>query len=667
MSLASNRWTALVAATVIVMIVLTSSHAKANLKLPSSAAPLAGTTPAVRVNAGGGGETQPWKWLSDKAARPSRYTNAKASKSAANESQLPLRGIDSSVPADTPRSIFRSQRVDRNSGKQMRWTFPVEPGSYELWLYFIEPTKRKAGERVFDVIAEDRVILDSFDVFSEVGHRRGMATVTTVDADQTLGVRFRRERGRPTIAGIRLVKAASLPPPREGDEQSASPCLGTMVTPDDDLTDLIAAYPAGETFCLGRGVHRIEEAILPKSGQEFVGEQGAILSGARPLDSWTRQGNLWVAAGQTQESNPHGRCIEGISCRFNEDVFINGSLAKRVMNVADLSSGSFFFDYANDKIYIADDPSTDLIEAAIAPFAFKGRVGIDDVTIDGLVIERFANAAQKGAVYPNGGLAWVMKDNEVRFNHGTGLSSGTNGAIINNLVHHNGQKGLGGVGDNILIQGNVVGQNNTVGFAPGWEAGGAKFARTRGLVVRDNYVHGNHGNGLWSDVESIDTLYEGNRVTNNSGQGIMYEISYGAVIRNNVVKRNGFGRKGGNWLYGAGILIAHSPDVEVYGNTVSNNYNGIVGIQQDRGTGAYGEHRLMNLSVRHNLVRMARGKSGVGQTVGDKSLFTDSTIRFENNTYYVREPKSFAWRDATLNPPEWKSFGNDTRGIFRQY
>ena len=110
-----------------------------------------------------------------------------------------------------------------------------------------------------------------------------------------------------------------------------------------------------------------------------------------------------------------------------------------------------------------------------------------------------------------------------------------------------------------LVQGNEIAYNNYLkGVSYGWEAGGTKFVKTRGLIVRSNYVHHNWGTGLWTDIDNINTLVEGNRVIGNANQGIFHEISYAAVIRNNTVQGNGFDRC--CWLMGAAILVAASPD-----------------------------------------------------------------------------------------------------------
>ena len=81
--------------------------------------------------------------------------------------------------------------------------------------------------------------------------------------------------------------------------------------------------------------------------------------------------------------------------------------------------------------------------------------------------------------------------------------------------------GLGGSGDNILVQGNEIAKN---GYWSGidvlWEGGGFKYADTDNLVVRGNYSHDNHGPGMWTDINNIHTLYEDNLVVHNTHIGI---------------------------------------------------------------------------------------------------------------------------------------------------
>src|SRR4051794_15595649 len=88
--------------------------------------------------------------------------------------------------------------------------------------------------------------------------------------------------------------------------------------------------PPGTTFIIERGVHR-NETVRPKTGMVFIGEDGAILSGARVLENWTRQATVWSIGGQTQEEPPYGECQDGSPrCDRSEDLFVDDVLQRHV-------------------------------------------------------------------------------------------------------------------------------------------------------------------------------------------------------------------------------------------------------------------------------------------------------------------------------------------------
>jgi hypothetical protein len=65
--------------------------------------------------------------------------------------------------------LFRSERWDHPSDDPMRFDFQVENGLYQVRLGFAEIYGLKAGERVFDVIINDQVVIKLHDIFSKVG------------------------------------------------------------------------------------------------------------------------------------------------------------------------------------------------------------------------------------------------------------------------------------------------------------------------------------------------------------------------------------------------------------------------------------------------------------------------------------------------------------------
>jgi parallel beta-helix repeat protein len=181
--------------------------------------------------------------------------------------------------------------------------------------------------------------------------------------------------------------------------------------------------------------------------------------------------------------------------------------------------------------------------------------------------------------------------------------------------------------------------------------------KTRNLVIRNNYVHHNTEDGLWFDIDNIDALIEGNRIVGNTRSGIHWEISYDAVIRNNYVEGNALGDD--DMWHRGGIRISSSPNVEVYGNTLVNNRHGIVAINQNRGSGAFGEREIKNLYVHDNEIRQGKGVlSGLGIAgTGDPVYFSGKGNRWERNIYRVSDPQTarWHWQGGLVGWETWRS------------
>lgn len=433
------------------------------------------------------------------------------------------------------------------------------------------------------------------------------------------------------------------------------------ITPEDDLAALVAANPPETTFVLTSGIHR-GRALSPLDGQIFIGRPGAVMSGAVVLTSFTGRDGLWSTGGQTAEGSVHGQCNpDSPRCAHSEDLFIDDQLMRHVGSLSEVGPGAWFFDYQSDTVYLGDDPTDRVVELSVQPYAFHGDA--DNVTIIGLVIEKYAAPAQEGSIDSRrdredkiGGAGWSIVDNVVRWNHGVGIAATTGAIVEGNSVYENGQLGLAAKGAGVTIEDNEVYGNNTAGFSAGWEAGGSKFAFTSGLVVRNNYVHDNHGPGLWTDIDNINTLYEGNRVIDNDRMGIFHEISYDAVITGNDVRGNGFGFDA--WVWGAGIIVSTSINVEISGNTVEGNADGIIGVQQDRSDApaSYGPLSLINLAVHDNVVAGNEGWTGVGQDVGSNAVFTELNNLFFDNAY-DQPGLHFFWLNDERTLEEWIELG----------
>jgi hypothetical protein len=434
------------------------------------------------------------------------------------------------------------------------------------------------------------------------------------------------------------------------------------------LNDSAQKYPEGTVFLVKAGLHRLQ-SVSPKARQVFTGENGAVMSGARLLTNWTRDAALWVHGAQTQQGQVHGDCrAEFPNCKYPEDLFRDDSILTHVTGTSAVKPGTWFFDYAADKVYIADDPAGHRLEIGTARAAFSNRrddtARVTGVVIRNLIVEKYAIPAQMGAIgdqYP--GRGWIVDGCEIRFNHGTGVTINGRAVVRNCHIHRNGQKGVGAGGRGGLIEGNEIDHNLTAGFDWGWEGGGSKFANTESLTVRNNHVHHNMGPGLWTDIRNRHTLYEGNLVEDNASMGIFHEISYDAVIRCNTVRRNAVNDD--PWLYGAQILISASQNVEVFGNVVTVDAaggNGICVINQQRGEDWYSRNNY----VHHNTVVFlgTAGQTGAAADWDQQNFWTSGNNRFDYNTYYASDlnRRHWAWKDASRTWSEFRAQGQEANG-----
>lgn len=443
--------------------------------------------------------------------------------------------------------------------------------------------------------------------------------------------------------------------------------VDTVINTGESLQEAVDAHPGGTEFTIGAGVHRLA-SVVPKQGDSFVGESGAVLSGAAIVDGWTKEGNHWLAAGQETPAEKsvkyEGRaCLDETSaglgsgpgaCRYPHILFFDDQPLTPVFSHEELVSGTFFFDEANDEIWLADDPTSRKVELSITELAFDG-LHRNNVTIRNLTIEKYATGLQTAAV--QGGESWTVSDCTVRFNHGFGIKVGSGSVVSGCRVHHQGQGGVkvvnGAVG--VVYEGNEIDHNGRGGINPLWEGGGSKFVESVDLVVRNNNVHDNYGPGLWTDFDNRNTLYEGNTIVNNQGAGIIHEISHQAVIRDNTIEANGY-----KMLLG-GIYISNSAGVEVYGNTLKNNKVGVLARQADRGVA------VQDLYVHDNIVIKTSGEGyAMGLIVedGGDSYFTSKGNVFESNSYTLGSAytRPFHWQGGLRRIEAWKSYGNDTNG-----
>jgi hypothetical protein len=230
-------------------------------------------------------------------------------------------------------------------------------------------------------------------------------------------------------------------PPQQG---------GVVLHLGEDLQAQIDRHPAGTHFVLEAGVHR-GQVIAPRDGDRFTGAPGAVLSGAVALDpsAFRQEGPRWVVGGQTAE-RPADDASAEMDPGQEMDAVENDLWADdaRLEHVASRDAvdrpGTWHFDYSRDEVVVFDDPrSFGRLELATAPWAFRSVAA--NVVIEHLTIERYANAAQTGAVRGERGRHWVVQHSTVQENHAGGIRIGPGMVVRHNRIVRNGQIGVAGV------------------------------------------------------------------------------------------------------------------------------------------------------------------------------------------------------------------------------
>ncbi|MGH2755755.1 MAG: malectin domain-containing carbohydrate-binding protein, partial [Actinomycetota bacterium] len=179
--------------------------------VPSTAG--AAETALYRVNAGGGTLTGTPDWTADTAANPSPYVNALETGNTVSSPNVTVTK-HSSVPADVPVELFKTERWDGSADPEMKWAFPVTGGSsYVVRLYFAETYtgNHSVGKRIFDVSIEGDVVLDNYDIFADVGGNKGVMKEFTVSSDSSLDIEFGHVVENPVVKGIEILPADSSP------------------------------------------------------------------------------------------------------------------------------------------------------------------------------------------------------------------------------------------------------------------------------------------------------------------------------------------------------------------------------------------------------------------------------------------------------------------------
>ncbi|HZH02784.1 MAG TPA: PA14 domain-containing protein [Myxococcaceae bacterium] len=368
---------------------------------------------------------------------------------------------------------------------------------------------------------------------------------------------------------------------------------GTVAQPLRSLAAAIGKVGAGQaaTVVVRGGEYRDNNVNIPAGrAVRIVAYPGEVpvFKGSQKLGAaWIPEGPLAYHAYTAQPvtdgsgiSFTTGQNLTGDGVgRYPDQVWIGGTRLRQVSSKTAVGAGRFFVDAANGRLYLQNaDAAAGDIEASAAD-KFITVAGANS-TIEGVRVTRFSNSADDYGIIrfsptADGSVLRHVEVNEAAFQSISYAGSAgdiTQGALMDHVTVA-GANWMGVTAmyiDGLTLKAVKIVTSNEAGeftFSP--QSGALKTSRCRDIKVLDSVIRDNNSHGLWFDQSNVGTQIAGNRIENNAGSSVFYEISDDLLLINNYVS-------GGD----RAVKLAGSSGLKLVNNTIVGGKD-VVGIYTD--------------------------------------------------------------------------------------
>jgi parallel beta-helix repeat protein len=263
------------------------------------------------------------------------------------------------------------------------------------------------------------------------------------------------------------------------------PAGAVDIWPGAHIQTIVNSHVGNTTFCLRAGTHALNYSIVPKTGNTFVGEHGAILDGS----NWSTSDDTAAAF------RAHNQDIDYVTIRN----LVIRRMPQRGIHAFYWMSNNWTVEHneiSHAKWALVFPPHSTIRNNRIHSNSAGGYLG----------------------TYSHNSL---IEGNEIAYNgweQKVGESS--NVTFRNNFVHSNNGDGIWFDSNNtgILIEGNRVEDNGQAGIFYEISSGG---------TIRNNTIRRNRGIGVFISTSKDSQIY-GNTLENNF-RGILYFVNCSSV------------------------------------------------------------------------------------------------------------------------------------------
>ncbi|MCG2620551.1 right-handed parallel beta-helix repeat-containing protein [Arthrobacter sp. I2-34] len=365
---------------------------------------------------------------------------------------------------------------------------------------------------------------------------------------------------------------------------------GSAAAPLKTVGAAVDRAVSGQTILLRAGSYH-ESVTIPPGKQlsirSYPGEK-AWFDGSVPVTDFASQGSTYVAEGWTAEFDASPTYTKGAPdgtspgwqfvneehpmAAHPDQVWIDGEPQQQVGSLSEVKAGTFYVDYAGDRLFLGSNPEGRSVRASALDKALS--ILAADSEVAGIGIRRYATSVPQMGTVTVEAPGVLLKDVAITDNATTGLFVGATTATLRNVdASRNGMLGAAATYADGLRIGRLLAQhNNTEHFNTAPVSGGMKVDRTRGVAIDSSVFSGNDGPGLWADESVYDVVVRGSRMLGNSRHGLSLELSAKAVVVNNIIAGNA----------GHGLKVNNTSQVQIWNNTFSGNGRAINILQDSR-------------------------------------------------------------------------------------
>jgi Right handed beta helix region/Protein of unknown function (DUF1565) len=423
---------------------------------------------------------------------------------------------------------------------------------------------------------------------------------------------------------------------------------GTQTSPWRTLGKAVSSAPNGATIVLRAGVYG-EAVEIPADKrltiQPAPGET-VWLSGSDIITGWAPSGGDWRRTGFTpsfsagsldpalvQPSHP----VAG-----DPDLaFLNGRPLRQVGSRNAVVPGTFFVDDPGNTIWIGDDPSGKIVEAATRAEALT--IKSSGTVVRGIGFRGYATHISRLGTVKARASRITFEHVHFRDNAAAGLSvTSADVRVLSCTAEGNGQLGIHADGAHrLLVERSLLRGNNREHFSAIAASGGIKATGSDVIVVRRNLVEGNFAHGIWLDLGADFGTVVRNISRRNTAGGITIEMSNAEIIASNVTVDND-----------TGIVVSETSAVDIYNNVVLGNERSLYIVDGHRSP------TPADIAVRNSVLAPPSAGSDrplfIADDVTQQRSATNMRVTTDRNRYYRRSTSTAPYVATWANYPSGK-------------